>query len=214
MGLSVVALALATSLAGTATASSPDVRAAHKGQAASAVGTDATCFSNLTGDTLTAITSQNFETPNDAYDSYGADDVKLKKTCKVTSIQVMGQYYGGTGPADSETVTIYKNDGGKPGAVVKTKTVQGTDDGLGSFDIPFTVTLKKGKTYWVGVQANMDFSVGGQWGWENTTTAKKAPAQWQNPGDGFATGCTTWGNMQTCLGGVAPGPDFMFAISK
>ena len=213
LGLSVVALALATSLAGTASAAGSGVQAAHKGSAAKVVGADASCFSNMTGDTFVAITSQNFEAANDAYDSYGADDVKLKKTCKAKKIQAAGQYYNGTGPAVSETVTVYKNSGGAPGAVLKTSTVSGADSG-GSFDMPFKYKFVKGKTYWVGVQINMDFPVGGQWGWENTTTAKKAPAQWQNPGDGFATGCTSWGNMQTCLAGTAPGPDFMFSITN
>ena len=214
LGLSVVALALATSLTGTASAAGSTVQAAHKGSAVAIGGIDATCFSNLDGDTGVAISSQNFESSFDAYDNSGADDFKLKKKCVVKSIQVPGQYFGGApSPADSETVTFYKDNGGKPGAVVKSKTVAGTDSS-GSFDIKLgKVTLKKGK-YWVGVVANLDFGAGSQWGWENTSTQKGAAAMWQNPGDGFGSGCTTWGNMQTCLGGVAPGPDFMFSLTK
>ena len=201
LGLSVVALALA-SLAATASAVGSDIQMAHKGTAAKVIGTDATCFNNMTGDTFYAVSSQNFETTNDAFDSFAVDDVKVKKTCKIKSMQFVGAYFGGPGPAVSETVTIYKNQGGSPGAVVKSKTVAGADSG-GSFDIPFKHKLKKG-TYWIGIQVNMDFPVGGQWGWENTGTAKGAPAQWQNPGDGFDTGCTSWGIMQTCIGAEAP----------
>ncbi len=214
LGLSVVALALATSLAGTASAASGP-SASHSGTSAATVhGPQAACFSNMGGDTGTAITSQNFEASFDAYDASGADDVKLKKRCTVKQIDVAGQYYNGAGPADSETVTFYKDDSGKPGAVIKSQTKVGVDT-AGSYSINLKkVKLQKKTTYWVGVQINMDFGVGGQWGWENTTDGFKNPAQWQNPGDGFASGCTTWGNMQTCLGGVAPGPDLMFAISK
>jgi len=214
MGISVVALAIATSFAGTASAAGSDVQASHKGSAVAIGGADATCFSNLAGDTGTAISSQNFEDSFDAYDNSGADDFKLKKACTVKSIQVPGQYFGAApSPAESETVTFYKDKKGKPGKVVKSKTVAGTDSG-GSFDIKLgKVKLKKGK-YWVGVVANLDFGAGSQWGWENTSTQKGKPAMWQNPGDGFGSGCTKWSNMQTCLGGVAPGPDFMFSLTK
>jgi hypothetical protein len=214
LGLSVVALALATSLAGTANAASGP-SASHSGTSAATIhGPDAACFSNMGGDTGVAIVSQNFEAAFDAYDAAGADDVKLRRRCAVHHIDVAGQYFNGSGPAASETVTFYKDASGSPGAVIKTQTVTGADT-AGSFSIPLsTVKLRGHKTYWVSVQANLDFSVGGEWGWENTTDAKKLPAMWENPGDGFATGCTTWGNMQSCLGGTAPGPDFMFAISK
>jgi hypothetical protein len=59
------------------------------------------------------------------------------------------------------------------------------------------VKLRAG-TYWVSVQANLDFNVGGQWAWENEVNIVGGDAMWQNPGDGFGTGCTTWGPENTC----------------
>ena len=213
-GLSVTALALATSFAGVASAADSGISAATKGTAGSVAGVSAgNCFSNLDGDTGTALTSQNFEASFDQYDAMLADDVKVgKKGCKIKSIDVVGQYYNGAGPAASETITFYKNKKGKPGKVVATKTATGSDS-AGSFNVPFKGKLDKG-TYWMSTQINMDFAVGGQWGWENTSNAVGAASLFQNPGDGFLTGCTTWSDAQTCFAGTQPGPDFMFQINK
>jgi hypothetical protein len=38
------------------------------------------------------------------YDAAGGDNFAVKKTCKVTGVYVPGQYFNGTGPADSETL--------------------------------------------------------------------------------------------------------------
>lgn len=174
------------------------------------VASQATCFANLTGDTGVAVNSQNYEAAFDAYDSQAADDFILAGPCTVTSIDIIGAYYSGAGPAVSETVTFYADADGKPGAVLNTQTVAGADV-AGSFAIHLSpVTFAPGTTYWVSVQINMDFTLGGQWGWENTSTLMGLDAQWQNPGGGLGT-CTTWGDMQTCVG--APGPDFMFSLN-
>jgi hypothetical protein len=37
---------------------------------------------------------------------------------------------------------------------------------------------------------------------------------WENPGDGWGTGCTTWTNMQSCWGSLNPGPDFEFVLLR
>lgn len=213
-GLSVTALALATSFAGTASAADSGISVAGKGGAVSIPATAAgTCYSNLEGDTGTALTSQNFEASFDQYDGEIADDVKVgKKGCKIKSIDVVGQYYNGFGPADSITLTFYKNKKGMPGSVVSTKTVNATDS-AGSFNAKYKGKLKKG-TYWMSAVVNMDFAVGGQWGFENTSNSIGAAGMFQNPGDGFATGCTTWGDAQACFAGTAPGTDYMFQINK
>jgi hypothetical protein len=168
------------------------------------------CFSNILDDAGDALTSQNFEPAFDAYDTMAADNFALRNKCVVTEVDVLGQYYNGTGPAVSENVTIYRGSpDSTPGKVISAQTVAGADT-LGSFVIPIEpVRLKPGR-YWLSVQANMDFAVGGQWGWENSSTLRGKPAQWQNPGDGFGTGCTTWSQLQSCLG--APGPDLLFQI--
>ncbi len=159
------------------------------------------------------ISSQNFESAFDAYDDQGADDFKigLGHIWKIKVVNVTGVYYNGSGPAVSENVTIYKNSGGFPGAVMASQTITGLDTG-GSFSITLApaVTLNSGK-YWISVQANMDFNVGGQWGWETRNTQYRLGAEWQNPGDGFSTGCTTYTNLLTCIPS-GEGPDFMYSL--
>jgi hypothetical protein len=165
------------------------------------------------------IVSQNFQSSFDIYDAQAADDFVVPggHRWRVREVDATGVYFNGVGPADSETVTFYKDDHGKPGKMVSTDTVTGTDDGFGSF----TISLSKagspilkgghgdGKTYWVSVVANMDFFVGGEWGWENQTTVVGNPAQWQNPGGGFGV-CPTWEDENVC---IADGQgDHMFTI--
>ncbi len=59
----------------------------------------------------------------------------------------------------------------------------------------------------------MDFAVGGEWGWETTSSLSGVGALWKNPGDGFDTGCTTYMDLQTCLD-VESGPDLMFSVDS
>jgi hypothetical protein len=159
-----------------------------------------------------ADSSQNFEAANDAFDDQAAADVKVKAgtTWKVKEVDVTGQY-SVAGPAVSENVTFYKDAGGKPGAVKKAYTgLVGADSG-GSFVITLpTVTKLTAGTYWVSVQVNMDFDPSGQWYWETRTVKKGKDAVWQNPGDGFGTGCTTWTDIVTCIPTSAP--DLMFQL--
>jgi hypothetical protein len=161
------------------------------------------------------ITSQNFEASFDIYDNMGADDftVPAGEIWLVKQVDVTGVYYNGFGPADSQHVAFYKNKNGLPGRLVADfPAVVGTDNGTGSFAItlPSKVKLKAGK-YWVGVAANMDFAVGGQWGFETRTVQNGNPAAWQNPGDGFGTGCTTWNYENVCIA-AGQGPDKMFRL--
>jgi hypothetical protein len=153
-------------------------------------------------DSGNGINSQNFEAIYDAYDNMGADDftVPAGVTWKLTGIDVAGVYYGGIGPAASQHVVIYSNKKNKPGAVVADfDNVAGADNGTGSFSIalPKAVKLQPGK-YWVSVQVNMDFDIGGQWAWSNRSVVNGKPSLWQNPGDGFGSGCVKWADEATC----------------
>ncbi len=187
----------------------------HGGAAAVKGGSSTILFQNATDDTGVGIVSQNFETTFDQYDAQGADDFKVPKghTWKIKEVDAPGVYFNGSGPATSETVYFYKNSSGLPGALVKSKTKTGGDT-AGTFAIKLGrkgVKLSSGK-YWVSVQANMDFSTGGEWGWETPATQTGLAAAWQNPGGGFGVGCQTWGVMQTCLGAQGEGPDFEFTL--
>ncbi|MCI0612421.1 hypothetical protein L0244_05480, partial [bacterium] len=164
-------------------------------------------------------TSQDFEPAFDAYDNQGADDfvVPSGETWNIDEVDVKGVYFNGTGPSVSFNVFIYADAGGLPGATVYTGLLSGyteSPDGSGLFDVVITLApaavLTEG-TYWVSVQSQMDFAVGGQWGWQERTVQAGNPAAWQNPGGGFGTPCTSYGVRTTCLGGGVP--DNMFRLA-
>jgi len=224
-----VAVAVAVGTAGAKTGKPSVTGAAATGTARVMTSPDVlgTLFDNNSGDSGIGISSQNFEPANDAFDDAAADDFIVPQNTKwhIKQVIVTGVYYNGSGPAVSENVTFYTNKSKLPNTVKKTYTgIVGTDNGTGSFVIklPSAATLSgganpAGKHYWVSVQVNMDFGVGGQWGWEgslNNPTAPAAPYNdaWENPGDGFGTGCTTWTVEYTCIGDLGQGPSKMFAL--
>jgi len=147
------------------------------------------------------IVSQNFEVTFDAYDAQPADDFVVPEghKWKVSEVDVTGVYFNGSGPAVSENVTFYKDKGGHPGKVVAEYDGVAGVDSFGSFAISIPKTKLKAGHYWVAVQANLDFQAGGEWGWENQSTSEGTATQWENPGDGFATGCTTWAQENVCI---------------
>jgi hypothetical protein len=165
--------------------------------------------------------SQNFESTFDQYDSQGADDFTVPEGSKwvIKEVDVTGLYFNGPGLARSENVFFYKTNrsGKKLNLVAEFDEVAGTDDGVGNFVMNLGkdgARLKQGH-YYVSVQANMDFQVGGEWGWATRNTQEGNFALWQNPGDGFGTGCTTWSQENVCLengGVIVAGPDHMFTL--
>jgi hypothetical protein len=182
-----------------------------------------TLYDQNSDDAGIAIVSQNFESSFDIYDSQAADDfiVPLDVTAwRVQEVDVTGVYFNGSGPAVSENVFFFKDKKGLPGKLIAEYAGLAGTDSFGSFAIKLPEKGRKLKPghYWVSVQINMDFSAGGEWGWERRNTQMMDPAAWQNPGDGFATGCTTWGNEAKCLGfaphdpTVDTGPDHMYAL--
>ncbi len=209
VGLGIVAVAAtAMSIPADATASPDTVQ----GAAAAPTSTSGTCYSNVHHIDTFSTMSQNFPPILDAYDVAAADDVTLRKPCTIASIQVVGSYTS-DGAVDSETVTFYKDDNGRPGKVLSSQTKVGTDLGGGAYDIKLKpVTLSKG-TYWVSVVANLNADEGGQWYWVNATTERGVAALWENPRGGWQYGCTTWTPIKQCLG-AGPSPDLSFALSK
>jgi hypothetical protein len=159
-----------------------------------------------------SITSQNFETVNDIFDSFAADDFALMDmTWNIESIDVLGVYSNGTGPANSVNVWIYtcNGSGGLPTDIIYSALNIIPSSGLvdGSFSIPLPVTavLNEG-WYWLCVQANMDYATGGQWLWTERTFQDFSESAWKNPGGGFGTPCTpSWGYRVTnCAVGTQP----------
>jgi hypothetical protein len=156
------------------------------------------------GSTGNGIVSQNFESTFAQYDAADSDafTVPQGSTWTVTSVVAGGVYFNGSGPATGEDVTFYANKKGAPGKAIKActyKAVKGKDSS-GTFTIPLaTACSLKAGTYWVSVVADLAFSVGGEWGWEDATETGPAQADWENPGGGFAIGCTKWTPELTCI---------------
>jgi hypothetical protein len=162
-------------------------------------------------DAGTAVLSEGFD------GSQAADDFVVPKghTWMIKEVDVTGVYLGGTGPADSENVSFYSDNGGLPGdLIVACANQNGTDNGTGSFAIQLSKTCKVklkgsaapqsrkksgGTTYWVSVQANIDFFGGaGEWGWELSTDTSGNPAAYRDSGS-----CATWCSLPS---------DLMFAL--
>jgi hypothetical protein len=217
------AVAAVAVIAGTASGGSSGApTGAGKGahvKAPAAAGSATVLFSNNTNDAGIGISSQNFESNFAAYDDAAADDFFVPANTKwhVTEVDAYGVYYNGPGPANSETVTFYTNSRHKvPGNVKGTPfTLQGVDSaGTFAITLPGTgVTFKggtRGKTYWVSVVVNMPLHPNGQWAWETSTNAVGNTNVWENPSNGFNTGCTTWTAVATCFPGE--GSSQMFAL--
>ena len=132
---------------------------------------------------------------------------------KLSEIEIEGTYFDGIGRAHSLNIAIYRNKRGLPGKLVaKYGEIKYSDDDFGSFVVPLPESLKlKPGRYWMSVQANQDFSVEGEWGWLTATVKLDNPALFQNPGDGFMTGCVTWAPLNDCLPDYDVG-DMLFAL--
>ena len=152
------------------------------------------------------IGSQQFEPALNTLDDQVADDFVLTAPpppmyLYITGVRVMGEYSTGGGPASSFNVYLYANGAGNlPGTLIVSflnRPYTGTPpDFMINLGNPFT--LPSG-TYWVSVQARQDFNTNGQWFWHNRTVQRNAGAAWQNPGDGYGTGCITWNRKNACM---------------
>lgn len=159
-----------------------------------------------------AVGSQMFESSYAQYDDQAADDfvVPTGKVWEVKEVDVTGHYDGLSGPAASENVYFYENNGTLPGKQISQALgVKGADNG-GSFAIRLPAAVKlTAAHYWVSVQAVCDFRTCGQWFWQAEQLPKKNPPVWQNPSGGYGLNCPTWNTVQNC---ALYAPALMFAL--
>jgi hypothetical protein len=214
-------LSLVTTLMAGSLSAQPSVGAGHSSDKSGAevgMGSEVLWYQNDQdqGYEFTAP-SQNFESNFDAYDAQAADDfvVLEGETWIVNQVQVAGTYYnGGTGPARSENLVFYRNKHGVPGHVVANyRDVVGAPDGTSGFliTLPSPLTLPPGK-YWLSVQVNMHFNIGGEWAWQTRATRRLKKAVWRNPGGGFASPCRDYADLRYCSNQKETGPDLMFTL--
>ena len=143
-----------------------------------------------------------------------ADDFVVPggQTWNVESIDADGIYFNGAGPAFNWNVFIYADNAGLPGAQV----FSATNQPVSVVGTTFTVTLPvpavlTAGTYWIEIQANMDFATQGEWGWTDRTVQSNSPAAWQNPGGGFGL-CPSWTSKLICIP-TAGGPDQVYRLN-
>ena len=162
-----------------------------------------------------AVSSQNFLTSLDTFDSQAADDFVVPRGQRwaVDQVEVAGRYFNGAGPASSVNVYIYANAGGRPGTMLFGKTVWPSwGRSTGDFGLAVDPAPKLGPgTYWLSVQANLDLTRAGQWGWTLRGATSYNRSTWRNPGGGFATACGGWAARAVC-GAAGDGPDLVFRI--
>jgi hypothetical protein len=166
---------------------------------------------------LQATNSQNFEVANDAFDNELADDFVVPAGgWAIDNVTVTGLFFNGPGPATSVHVNFYANAGTLPGAPVAgcdyPAVVPGAQPSF-SLTLAPPCVLPAG-TFWVSVVANLNFTPGGQWGWQDRTVTANNPAAWRNPGGGFGLpACVGFAPRGATCAIDAPAPDQMFTLS-
>jgi hypothetical protein len=173
-------------------------------------------YSQLDDPSGSAFTDQAFEAVYAAYDGTGADDfvVTSANGWDLTTLNTPGALQPPAGQVPFFVSNEFHGDaGGVPGGALAGCSFPGnvnfTTDGTGDLSIDVTGCSAPAGNAWVSQIVRLDFNPFGQHFWATRNTALGTPAQWQNPGDGFASGCTSWTNAQTC-GSV--GADNLFEI--
>lgn len=172
---------------------------------------------NIT-DTSVGAATQDFEAQFDAFDCELADDFTIPPdvSWEITSIEFLGTTSGVPPPIFN--IFIYEDDGGKPdvdgpGRLSYIKVNATSDDGLYTIALGPTPQLRSGKTYWLAVQAAVDFLLFGQLFWLAKFPQRGSPAQWQNPGGGFNVAmCTSFGARGSECNILPDFPDQLFRL--
>lgn len=163
-----------------------------------------------------ASNSQQYEPSMQPYTSYLADDfvVPAGQTWYLDEVDVAGRIDGGMGPVASFNVMVYTSGGTVPGSPVYTAAnAPYTLQAQGEYHISLlTPAMLATGTYWLMVQANIDYSTAGQFMWYNRAAQSYNQAAWYNPGDGWGTTCTeAWGTRWQCTGDF-PEPDQVYRL--
>jgi hypothetical protein len=149
--------------------------------------------------------STDFVSAFNNFDCITADDFEVPATgWSIDQVFVRG-WYNSSGPAESIHIYFYPDSGGVPGSPIYSYLNQPFDfNGTHGFTINLTspAQLSTPGTYWVGVQARMDYNLYGAWYWGQESTAYGNEAQWQNPDNGYGFNCITWRSIQSCLSAV------------
>ncbi len=166
---------------------------------------------------------QNFEAAYDIYDAVIADDFEVTDALgwNITQVATVGTY-STTGPAASVNISFHADATGSPdptpipGCDFPGATILSDNSGAFVVDLGAGCVVPQG-TAWMAQQTNLDFAVGGQHFFSNTTTIAGSEGHAINPGDGFGSGCTTFQPAGSVCGfgngGTTTPTDFLFSVS-
>lgn len=162
----------------------------------------------------TGAPMQNFEAAHDGYDSEGADDfIVPAQGWTLTGVNLVTQI-GAPAGYTTASIGIHPDDGGKPAETAACAYASASariDEFATSIYLPTPCPLDAG-TYWIVVQGDINLAFNGQIFWSNRTIQTHHAAVWRNPGNDFATGCTSFAPMSQCGVGGSSNPDFLFQI--
>jgi hypothetical protein len=158
------------------------------------------------------VTSQWYPAPELAtFGTEAADDVRVPRghTWVVREVWVAGYLPAGE-PIDDVQIRFYADRDGLPGRLEHSDlvTAAGPDRLI---TLTPEVALPAGR-HWLSV-VTLGGGDGDQWYWATSDQLHDAPSVWRNPGDGFATGCTTWvARLADCPDLITEGVDHRFVV--
>lgn len=161
---------------------------------------------------------------NDFTDLFGFDaeladdfDVPPGFQWSVDSLEVAGGFTPGQSGFQSVNVFFYTNNPVAKRPAFRTCShfhLTPTTNNAGSFviDLPTACNFPAGK-WWLVVQANVAWrnGSGSAWYWVTRTVQSGEKAKYQNPGNGWGYGCTSWGDRAAC-DPVTDHPDQVFRL--
>lgn len=167
------------------------------------------------------ISSQDFTDGGgslDHFDTRAADDFLVPGGFYwiINTVRAFGAFDDATPDLiDSLNIYFFADRGGLPGAEIARcvyKDILPEDITVPNFviDLPFPCKLEPG-LYWISVQANLGFIQNGQWFWHENSIQRLSPFVWENPGNGFDTGCIQFSPAQADCG--ADFPDLAFQLA-
>jgi hypothetical protein len=161
-----------------------------------------------------SISSQDFETPYDAFDCQGADDFIVPSGVgwSIESVTLLGTNSLGT-PQNLTQFDLFFFGHSESGIPVSSEFKSYLNSSATYSSNTWTIFIPGGLLlgpghYWVSVVDIMPYATYGQFYWSMINSIYNSIACWRNPGNGFGYGAITW----TPLSNLGYNQDFAFSL--